>query len=151
MSDFKNQLELLSQSIRVVNIKNRQSPTYDYNPRSANPLWDVVAEVEGFHFHHCHDQTLATLKLKRKGVCVKKNKIKSHRNKYLTPVHWSMTGLEGLKQFWNDSQIIQIPKLTKLELKSYQAENTSLEISWRPDFQICICIIEDKYRETLCL
>lgn len=62
-----------------------------------------------------------------------------------------MTGLEGLKQFWNDSQIIQIPKLTKLELKSYQAENISLEISWRADFQICICIIKDKYRETSCL
>lgn len=62
-----------------------------------------------------------------------------------------MTGLEGLKWSWSESQIIQIPKLTKLELKSHQAENMPLGISWRADFQICTCIIKDKYRETLCL
>lgn len=73
--------------------------------------------------------------LKKKKSCI---------SKFIIPVHWSITGLEDLKQFWNDSQIIQIPKLTKLELKSYQAENMPLGISWRADFQICICIIKDK-------
>lgn len=59
-----------------------------------------------------------------------------------------MTGLEGLKQCWSESQNIQIPKLTKLELKTHEAENISLGISWRADFLICICIIKGKYRET---